>query len=780
MPDSIRDPLQTARKQKRREDDAEYRLSLRRSEELPRKEWAEHKATEEAYAAPVPIVLSLGVDHAIDTGLVEANTSTTSGERSDAETRARHDFPLFRSVGGRADTTSYGSLATRPQRNMRTWSEPVGHGCAPSGMGSCDREQVVTFPDIRAVFGVDCLRYQLPSVPRAPIAQSSALSYPRRRFQRMSTSGSRSSRPLFIVGLWALFLGLMAPIAPAFAAEEFSTVPQAWINDNSPIVGEEVFAELYPASVPAADSYTYQWYTVEGTDPAVPISGATSETYTVTAGDAGLALQVRVTASKAGYNDASDMSYATDPVMFDFTSGPQVSIDDTTPTVDQKVSAVLDSPTVPAGTTYSYQWYWIVAGNPTSPIYGATDDEYTVSDMAAGNALQVQVTATKGNYNDASDMSDRTALVAKADFSSSPTVTITGTPKVGELLTANVSGVTPEPNWYTYEWKANGVHINNGYASPTYTLTKYEADEKITVTVTAVRSGYNTTQEVTSAPTANVARFDFTKPPTVTITGTPKVGALLWAVPTGESPAADDYIYVWKAGGTEIGAYSQGFSPTAAELGKTITVTVEATKLDYNPSAVAESNPTAVVAKGTFSRDPTANLSTTAPQVGSVLKVTPTGAVPAADSYAYQWYKISLAGVKTPITGATSSEYAVPSGALNYKLQAKITAVKEGYISRWDASAQTARVNWISLSKASVTRGQTITVSAKKMRAGQVYRIFIDGKRVYKGRASSTGTVVRTVTVPTSIGTGTKKVWVSGYSSSGVRDFKVLTTVLVN
>jgi hypothetical protein len=34
------------------------------------------------------------------------------------------------------------------------------------------------------------------------------------------------------------------------------------------------------------------------------------------------------------------------------------------------------------------------------------------------------------------------------------------------------------------------------------------------------------------------------------------------------------------------------------------------------------------------------------------------------------------------------------------------------------------------------------------------------------------------VTVPTSIGTGTKRVWVSGYNSAGNRDFTVLTTVV--
>jgi hypothetical protein len=92
---------------------------------------------------------------------------------------------------------------------------------------------------------------------------------------------------------------------------------------------------------------------------------------------------------------------------------------------------------------------------------------------------------------------------------------------------------------------------------------------------------------------------------------------------------------------------------------------------------------------------------------------------------------------------------------------------------------QTDRVNQIILSKTTVARGQSLGVTAKHLRSGQVYRIFIDGVTVYKGTVPSTGTVSRTVTVPTSIGIGSKRVWVSGYDKAGVRDFLVLTTIPV-
>ena len=131
------------------------------------------------------------------------------------------------------------------------------------------------------------------------------------------------------------------------------------------------------------------------------------------------------------------------------------------------------------------------------------------------------------------------------------------------------------------------------------------------------------------------------------------------------------------------------------------------------------------------------------------------------------------------LVGEFGSEYTPTLGNLNYKLQVKVTAKKFGYNNRSSSSVQTARVNMITLNKSTVARGSTLTVTARHLRAGQVYRIFIDGLTVYKGTVPSTGTASRTVTVPTSIGTGLKRVWVSGYTSSGDRDFTVLTRIPV-
>ncbi|WP_282940457.1 cadherin-like beta sandwich domain-containing protein [Paenibacillus sp. RC67] len=84
-------------------------------------------------------------------------------------------------------------------------------------------------------------------------------------------------------------------------------------------------------------------------------------------------------------------------------------------------------------------------------------------------------------------------------------VSINGTSKVGQTLTANVTGITYTPNVTgnvpTYQWYRNGVAITNATGS-SYALTANDLGGVITVTVTA--DGTHATGSVTSAATAPV------------------------------------------------------------------------------------------------------------------------------------------------------------------------------------------------------------------------------------------------------------------------------------
>jgi len=82
------------------------------------------------------------------------------------------------------------------------------------------------------------------------------------------------------------------------------------------------------------------------------------------------------------------------------------------------------------------------------------------------------------------------------------TITITGTSKVGNILTANIIDTNGVPSNVTYRWYRNGVVIA-GANNKTYTLVL--ADKTKTITVNATYSdNMNYNENITSAATTAV------------------------------------------------------------------------------------------------------------------------------------------------------------------------------------------------------------------------------------------------------------------------------------
>lgn len=88
--------------------------------------------------------------------------------------------------------------------------------------------------------------------------------------------------------------------------------------------------------------------------------------------------------------------------------------------------------------------------------------------------------------------------------------TITGTAKVGQVLTANANGLTGSPTpSLSYQWKANGTNI--GTNAPTYTIVSGDLTKTITVVITA-NNGIGNAATATSAATAAVSAADAPTP----------------------------------------------------------------------------------------------------------------------------------------------------------------------------------------------------------------------------------------------------------------------------
>jgi hypothetical protein len=149
-------------------------------------------------------------------------------------------------------------------------------------------------------------------------------------------------------------------------------------------------------------------------------------------------------------------------------------------------------------TPSSYTYQWRSGGVAVS---GATSATFNTRSADIGKAMSVVVTAALDGYNSASSTSNTitvTEAPATTLINSSPPV-ISGTPQVGNTLSASNGAWNVTPTSYTYQWKRNGNNISGATAFQ-YALTASDVgSNSITVTVTALRSGYTSGSATSSA-----------------------------------------------------------------------------------------------------------------------------------------------------------------------------------------------------------------------------------------------------------------------------------------
>ncbi len=241
-------------------------------------------------------------------------------------------------------------------------------------------------------------------------------------------------------------------------------------------------------------SYGYQWLLCNGAGEACKeISGAVGSTLALVSGDVGSTLRVVVTASNGG-GSASATSAATGLVAALLPSN----------TVLPSVTGTLKDGQVLTGSTgtwsgttpisYGYQWLLCNgAGEACKEISGAVGSTLALVSGDVGSTLRVVVTASNGGGS-ASATSAATGLVAALLPSNTVLPSVTGTLKVGQLLTASTgtwSGTTPIS--YGYQWllcnKAGEACTEIAKAtSSTYLLSALDVLLPLRVTVTATNA----------------------------------------------------------------------------------------------------------------------------------------------------------------------------------------------------------------------------------------------------------------------------------------------------
>ena len=132
--------------------------------------------------------------------------------------------------------------------------------------------------------------------------------------------------------------------------------------------------------------------------------------------------------------------------------------------------------------SFSYQWL-----ADDTDIAGATGSSYTLTDSDEGKAIRVQVSFTDDAGNDETLTSAATAAVAaRPNTPATGAPTISGTVKVGHVLTADTTDIADQDGidnaQFTYQWLANAAAIADATGSQ-YLLTSADKENAITVKV---------------------------------------------------------------------------------------------------------------------------------------------------------------------------------------------------------------------------------------------------------------------------------------------------------
>ena len=226
--------------------------------------------------------------------------------------------------------------------------------------------------------------------------------------------------------------------------------------------------------------FSYQWLA-----DGAAISGATDDTYTLVDADEGKTITVQVSFTDDAGNEEELTGAATDAVEPETkeakantpaTGAPAISgTAQVGETLTADTSGIADEDGLD-DVTFAYQW--LADG---ADISGATDATYTLADSDEGKAVSVAVSFTDDAGNEEELTSAATDAVEPETQEAKPNTPTTGLPaisgiaRVGEKLTADLSGIADEDGVtnavLAYQWQADGADI------PGETLNCYTPDD---------------------------------------------------------------------------------------------------------------------------------------------------------------------------------------------------------------------------------------------------------------------------------------------------------------
>ncbi|MDI6908323.1 CHAP domain-containing protein [Nocardioides sp.] len=285
---------------------------------------------------------------------------------------------------------------------------------------------------------------------------------------------------------------------------------------------------------------------------------------------------------------------------------------------------------------------------------------------------------------------------------------VTGTAKVGAVLSSTAGTWRPASATVAYQWLADGRPIKDAVGA-SLKLTRARLDQVITVRATGSQLGYPTAS-ATSTPTAPVQPGQLRNLSAPTISGEAKVDSSLTLSPGTWNPEPA-LAFQWLADGQPIvGATGTTLDLGPELVGRVITAQVTATREGYE-AVTAAAAPTVPVAPGTFTVTTAPSLDGTA-RLGETLTVDPGLFRPADAEVQVQWLRDG-----EPVPDATGTTYQISNLDLGTRLSARITLTSAGYTTTTLDTPRSARVKSDPRIRVAVDRSArrvrvTVTVTA--------------------------------------------------------------------
>lgn len=243
-------------------------------------------------------------------------------------------------------------------------------------------------------------------------------------------------------------------------------------------------------------TFTYQWLR-----NGSAILGATGSTYTLAPADLAAVIALRVTGSN-GFASATKQSSATTAVQPGiFASSPAATFSGA-----YKVGTNLTALVTGWSPSATFTYKWLKNG---TVVAGATSTTFTLRPEDFGASFTFELTGSALGYTTKTVQSSPAGTVATGDISPAPAPTITGTPKVGQTLTANL-GTWMSGTTLSYQWTKNGSNIS-GATNATYVIQDADAGSLISVFAIGQATGY----KGVAIPSANIKILTPPKLPTI-------------------------------------------------------------------------------------------------------------------------------------------------------------------------------------------------------------------------------------------------------------------------